>query len=96
MQIKKEEIENAIIAAAKAEFMDKGYKDASLRSIAKKSGVSLSNIYNYFKSKDMLFSTGYKTSPYQPQFYQRILKKTFRIGRIIFYGISYVNSRTCH
>ena len=55
MQIKKDEIENAIITAAKKEFIEKGYKDTSLRSISKISGVSLSNIYNYFSSKDKLF-----------------------------------------
>ena len=75
MQIKKEEIENAIIAAAKAEFMDKGYKDASLRSIAKKSGVSLSNIYNYFKSKDMLFQQVIKPLLTSLNFTREFLKK---------------------
>ena len=55
MQIKKDEVENAIIRAAEKEFIKKGFKDASLRSISKNSGVSLSNIYNYFSSKDRLF-----------------------------------------
>ncbi len=55
MQIKKDEVENSIIKAAEKEFVEKGYKDASLRSISKSSGVSLSNIYNYFKSKDKLY-----------------------------------------
>ncbi len=55
MQIKKDEVENAIIRAAEKEFIEKGYKNASLRSISKKSGVSLSNIYNYFNSKDKLY-----------------------------------------
>lgn len=35
--------------------MEKGFKEASMRSIAKKSNVGLSNIYNYFKNKDEIF-----------------------------------------
>ena len=75
MQIKKEEIENAIITAAEAEFIEKGYKDASLRSIAKKSGVSLSNIYNYFNSKDKLFQQVLKPLLASLNFTRDFLKK---------------------
>ena len=55
MQKKKEYVENAIINAAKMDFIDKGFQGASMRSIAKRSGISLSNIYNYFKCKDEIF-----------------------------------------
>lgn len=55
MQTKKTEIRKVILEVARKEFLKKGFKDASMRTIAKKSGVGLSNIYNYFKNKDEIF-----------------------------------------
>ncbi len=55
MQTQKEYIQNAILFAAKQEFIEKGYAKASLRSIAARADVTLSNIYNYFKDKDAIF-----------------------------------------
>jgi len=55
MQIQKTDIRKQILKAARNEFLEKGFKDASMRSIAKKSGVGLSNIYNYFRNKDEIF-----------------------------------------
>ena len=52
MQVQKTDIRRRIIEVAKAEFLEKGYKNASMRTIAKNTGVGLSNIYNYFKNKD--------------------------------------------
>jgi len=53
----KDNIYTAILHAAREEFFAKGYKDASMRTIAKNSNVGLSNIYNYFKGKDELYLT---------------------------------------
>ena len=55
MQTKKQDIYKVILEVAKAEFLEKGFKDASMRTIAKKSDVGLSNIYNYFKNKDEIY-----------------------------------------
>ncbi len=52
MQIKKNDIHTKVLNAARLEFLNKGYKGTSMRSIAAMAGVSLSNIYNYFASKD--------------------------------------------
>ena len=41
--------------AAKAEFLEKGYKDASLRSIVKSVGMTTGAFYGYYKSKEELF-----------------------------------------
>ena len=41
--------------AAKAEFLQKGYKDASLRNIVKSLGKTLGAFYGYYKSKEELF-----------------------------------------
>ena len=55
MQTKKDEIYHKILSTARIEFMKKGYMNTSMRTIAKQSEVSLSNIYNYFKNKDEIF-----------------------------------------
>lgn len=44
-----------ILNCAKVEFLEKGFKDASLRNIAKKAGVTTGAIYGYFKDKDNIF-----------------------------------------
>ena len=55
MQTLKEEIKSRIIEAAVKEFYHHGYEKASMRTIAKAAGISVSNTYNYYKSKDELF-----------------------------------------
>jgi AcrR family transcriptional regulator len=50
----KDEVRQAIIAAAKEEFLERGYEDASMRSIAQKAGITAGNIYRYFDNKDDL------------------------------------------
>jgi AcrR family transcriptional regulator len=55
MQIIKENIYDTLLNIARQEFLEKGYKNTNMRTIAQKSGVGLSNIYNYFKSKDEIF-----------------------------------------
>ena len=57
MQTLKEEIRNAIVAAAIAEFREKGYRSASMRAIAEAAGITVGNVYRYFESKDALFRT---------------------------------------
>ncbi len=41
--------------AAKKEFHEKGFKEASLRSIAKNANVTTGALYGYYKSKEALF-----------------------------------------
>jgi AcrR family transcriptional regulator len=55
MQVKKNEIKEQIINAAKREFLELGFEKASLRQIAARAGVTKGNIYTYFKNKDELF-----------------------------------------
>lgn len=57
MRILKDEKYNAILLAARKEFIDKGYKEASMRTIARDADVVVSNIYNYFTNKDEIFTT---------------------------------------
>lgn len=44
-----------ILQIAKEEFLEKGYKDAWLRDISKKAGVTTGALYGYFKNKEALF-----------------------------------------
>lgn len=45
-----------IHAAAKAEFLEKGYRSASLRNIVKTAGVTTGALYGYYNSKEALFA----------------------------------------
>lgn len=51
-----EGVSEKIIACAKEEFLQKGYSDASLRTIAEKTGTTTGSIYSRFKDKEGLFS----------------------------------------
>lgn len=55
MQYRKKETKNKIVASALKEFGEEGYLDASVRDIAQNAGVSVGNIYRYFKNKSELF-----------------------------------------
>lgn len=55
MQTTKDYIRQDLLNAAEELFYNKGYRGVSMREVAARSGVGLSNIYNYFKSKDELF-----------------------------------------
>ena len=50
-----EGVSERILACARAEFLDKGYTDASLRTIAA-AGTSANSIYVRFGDKEGLFS----------------------------------------
>ena len=50
----KDETRTAIIDAARKEFLEKGYEDASMRNIAANAGITVGNIYRYFDSKEEL------------------------------------------
>ena len=49
-------VADRILACAKMEFLDKGYTDASLRTIAAAAETSTNSIYVRFKDKEGLFS----------------------------------------
>ena len=52
MQTVKDHIKSDILQSAATLFLEKGYLKVPMREIAHKSGVGLSNIYNYFSCKD--------------------------------------------
>lgn len=55
MQVLKDKVRESIVSAATEEFYAKGFRRTSMREIAKRAGVSLSNTYNYFENKEKLF-----------------------------------------
>ncbi|PKL29352.1 MAG: hypothetical protein CVV46_01180 [Spirochaetae bacterium HGW-Spirochaetae-2] len=48
-------VQDRIIQAARQEFLQYGFKDASLRRIASAAGMTTGAIYTYFKDKQALF-----------------------------------------
>ena len=50
-----EGLDEVILACARTEFLDKGYEEASLRTIAGNASVSTSTIYTRYKDKEGLF-----------------------------------------
>lgn len=55
-QFIKEEVRQAILAAAREEFLKAGFEGASIREIASAARTAKSNLYNYYAGKDALFS----------------------------------------
>lgn len=57
MQMPKEDIRERILSAAAGIMLKRGFLKTSTRAITKKAKVTKSNFYNYFSSKEQLFST---------------------------------------
>ncbi|MBC2580383.1 TetR/AcrR family transcriptional regulator [Clostridium sp. DJ247] len=55
MQVLKEEIKNKILDVAENIFYQKGFRDTTTRSIASEVGISVSNLYLYYKNKEAIF-----------------------------------------
>ena len=50
-----------IFSAAMQEFLEKGFKSASLRNIVKMAGVTTGAFYGYYDSKEDLFEANITT-----------------------------------
>lgn len=50
------EAKERLLICARAEFLEKGYQKASLRSICKKAGVTTGALYFFFQDKEDLFA----------------------------------------
>lgn len=55
MQMLKTDTRKRILNASKKLFLKKGFRETTTRDIAREAGISLSNLYHYFPSKDALF-----------------------------------------
>ncbi len=57
MKPKSDQTKALILNTASQEFLDKGFRNASLRSIAKEINGTTGVIYTYFKNKNQIFET---------------------------------------
>lgn len=57
VQVLKEELRQSILRAAQEEFLQYGYKGASVKRIAEQVGVSVGNLYRYYAGKEILFDS---------------------------------------
>ncbi len=67
---------------AVSEFLEKGFRGASLREIVKKAGVTTGAFYGYYKSKEELFSALVKPhSDYVLNYFESIVAKFMEIPK---------------
>ncbi|WP_160686471.1 TetR/AcrR family transcriptional regulator [Clostridium sp. C2-6-12] len=57
VQVKKDEVRQAIEKSAIETFLEKGYRNTKIKDIAEKANISVGSIYIYFKNKEDLFYT---------------------------------------
>ncbi|WP_159884188.1 TetR/AcrR family transcriptional regulator [Paenibacillus puerhi] len=57
VQVLKEELRLAILRAAEDEFLKHGYTGASVKRMADQVGISVGNLYRYYKGKEALFDS---------------------------------------
>lgn len=55
MQTPKTDIRKRILTVSKKLFLERGFRDTTTRDIASEAGITLSNLYHYYPSKDDLF-----------------------------------------
>ncbi len=48
------DVEEIILEEAKKELLENGYRDLTIRSLAKRSGIAVGTIYNHFESKNVI------------------------------------------
>lgn len=52
-----ENLREEILAQAKKQIKERGYKNTTIRSVAAECGIAVGTVYNYFKSKEMLIAS---------------------------------------
>lgn len=57
VKIKDESVNRKLLECAKAEFMEKGFADSSMRTIAERAGVTTGMLYSRFADKDEMFAS---------------------------------------
>lgn len=55
LQIKKDEVKKRLLDAASRQFIKKGFRGTSIRTIVKQAGTTIGNFYNYFDGKEAVF-----------------------------------------
>ncbi len=57
MAVKDHSLDEKIIKAARNEFLDVGYRNASMRKIAARAGITTGALYTRYENKDVLFAS---------------------------------------
>ena len=57
MQVLKESVRQRIVTSARKEFRKKSFEKASMRAIASSAGMTVGNLYRYYKNKEDLFGS---------------------------------------
>ena len=52
-----ENVREQLLAEAKKQISERGYKNTTIRSVASECNIATGTVYNYFKSKDMLIAS---------------------------------------
>ncbi len=90
--------QKSIIDASVYEFADKGFKNASVNKIVEKAGISKGSLFNYFKSKNLLFDHIYNIALREVKSYLAKVRDESenddfftRLSKIINSGIAFIN-----
>ncbi|NHZ86167.1 MAG: TetR family transcriptional regulator [Planctomycetia bacterium] len=90
--------QKSIIDASVYEFADKGFKNASVNKIVEKAGISKGSLFNYFKSKNLLFDHIYQIALHEVKSYLAKVRDESenndfftRFSKIINSGVTFIN-----
>ncbi len=90
--------QSSIIEASITEFARNGFKNASVNKIVEKAGIAKGSLFNYFKSKNLLFDHIYQIALREVKSYLAKVRDESenddfftRFGKIIKAGILFIN-----
>ncbi|MEE8341454.1 MAG: TetR/AcrR family transcriptional regulator, partial [Candidatus Neomarinimicrobiota bacterium] len=90
--------QKSIIDASVYEFANNGFKNASVNKIVEKAGISKGSLFNYFKSKNLLFDHIYQIALREVKIYLAEVRDEsenddffIRFGKIINSGIMFIS-----
>jgi AcrR family transcriptional regulator len=90
--------QKSIIDASVYEFANNGFKNASVNKIVEKAGISKGSLFNYFKSKNLLFDHIYQIALHEVKTYLAKVRDESeyddfftRFSKIINSGITFIN-----
>ena len=90
--------QKSIIDASVYEFANNGFKNASVNKIVEKAGISKGSLFNYFKSKNLLFDHIYQIALREVKTYLAKVRDESendnfftRFNKIINSGVAFIN-----
>lgn len=93
-----DEKQNSIIDASVTEFANNGFKNASVNKIVENAGIAKGSLFNYFKSKSLLFEHIYSIALNEVKSYLAKVRDEsvndnffIRFSKIVDAGINFIN-----